>query len=114
LFESGRNAIDVAEQAIRTSLRRNLRNKRMPPLRLPVQAVVDREEMLQPFMIDTPITDPTTGKVLEVLRAPVNGSHGSEPSDPAFFCAKIDFRVGLGHVFSSDTVPDCARERERY
>ena len=61
----------------------------MAPLSLPIQAAVDREAMLQRFVVDTPVIDPTTGKVLEILRNPINGSYGPEPNDPSCVAAKI-------------------------
>jgi hypothetical protein len=78
-------------------------------LYIPIQAVVNRSELLQIFMVDTPIVDPTTGRVLQILKDPPWGAYGPVPGDPAWFSPMVDSRRAVCQVLSSYALGRCLR-----
>jgi hypothetical protein len=61
--------------------------------RMPVQRAVDRSEQFSPTTIDIEIRD--GGKVVEILRFPVNGRYWTDPNDPVVFPDFVDSRVAI-------------------
>jgi hypothetical protein len=80
------------------------------PLHLPIQAVVDRRAPLSLApMIDQEVHEPKTGKVIQILRAPVHGPYGFDPNDPVWFPPHVNPRTAVCQVLSSYAVSRCLR-----
>ena len=72
------------------------------PLKLPVQAVVDRAATLDIYLIPNPVTDPDELKGLPF---------GTLPGDPAWFPESVNPRVAVCHVLSGYAAARCLRGR---
>jgi hypothetical protein len=78
------------------------------PLHLPIQAVVDRRALLSLApMIDKEVREPKTGRVIEILRAPVDGPYGFDPNDPVWFPPQVNPRTAVCQVLSSYAASRC-------
>jgi hypothetical protein len=80
------------------------------PLRLPVQATVDRSASLDIYLVATPVTD-SSGHVVEILENPVGGPYGALPGDPAWFPATMNTRLAVCHVLSGYAAARCRAGR---
>lgn len=77
------------------------------PLRLPVQATVDRRVPLAVFLVAQNITD-ANGKVIQILEAQVGGNEsGALPGDPAWFPNTANPRAAVCNVLSSRAAARC-------
>lgn len=68
------------------------------PERLPIQAVVNRHALQQPYTVDIELKD-DQGHVDGILRVPdaagVLGYHGADPNDPAGFSTQVNPRLAV-------------------
>ena len=67
--------------------------------RLPVQTVVDRRASLEraPFL-EFEIRHPITGELQEILKEPVGGPFGPDPSDPTFFSPMAVYEMSWAYA----------------
>jgi hypothetical protein len=80
------------------------------PLRLPVQAIVDRREVLAEFTVDTNIVDPKPPHaLLKILRDPVFGPYGNMPADPGSFSRQFNAATAVCAVLSAPAAARCMR-----
>lgn len=79
-------------------------------LNLPVQAVVNRAIPFDMYLTSRKIVD-ENGKVVEIVKNPVDGPFGSMPGDPGWFSRAVDPRLGVCRVLSRYAVPHCLHGR---
>ena len=81
------------------------------PLHLPIQAVVDRRTPLSlgPLIDQEVRQPPKTGKVIQILRSPVDGPYGFDPNEPAWFPPQVNPRTAVCQMLSSYAVSRCLR-----
>ena len=78
------------------------------PLHLPIQRVINRAKPLSIGpMIDQEVREPKTGKLIQILRGPVDGPYGSDPGDPAWFPPQVNPRTAVCQVLSSYAASRC-------
>jgi hypothetical protein len=78
------------------------------PLNLPVQAVVDRSAPLSYTTIDQEVRN-KDGVLIQIVRNPVDGPYGREPSDPGWFPPYVNPRMAVCQILSSYAVSRCLR-----
>ena len=78
------------------------------PAILPVQAPVDRTNLLDVFSIDTEVKK-SDGTVLRILRRPWGFPLGPLPGDPGPVPIGFDTRQGVCHVLSTNAAAPCLR-----
>jgi hypothetical protein len=80
---------------------------------LPVQAVVDRTDMLSPKLVDIDIFD-VQGNIIQVLRYPEFGAYGRLPSDPGVFSLPVSFGTAICPTLAAYAAARCgAMHRSR-
>lgn len=85
------------KRSVAPKVRGEPRHDYLPPpgeeRQLPIQRAVDRRAQFSPTTIDIEIRD--GGKIVEILRFPVNGRYWSDPNDPAYFPEYVDSRMAI-------------------
>jgi hypothetical protein len=80
------------------------------PLKLPVQAAVDRSVPLDIYLVRQPV--PPTGPAEEFLEDPVGGAEAvALPGDPAWFPKSVNPQVAVCQVLSGYAAAQCLRGR---
>jgi hypothetical protein len=72
---------------------------------LPVQAVVDRSDLLQPMMVDIEVI--ANGTVIQILRYPEFGPYGRDVNDPAWFSDRVSPRTAICGVLAPYAAARC-------
>jgi hypothetical protein len=81
------------------------------PLKLPVQAVVDRLTPLDINLVAEPVID-KSGHTVQIIKSPVGGAEAvALPGDPAWFPKSVNPRVAVCHVLSGYAAARCLRGR---
>jgi hypothetical protein len=82
-----------------------------PPSRLPVQAVVNRHLLLEPFTVDVRLQNPDTGVIEGIRRVPeaagILGNWGAEVNDPARFASRVNPRRAICHILAPRAAARC-------
>jgi hypothetical protein len=80
------------------------------PLKLPVQAAVDRSVPLDIYLVRQPV--PPTGTAEEILEDPVGGAEAvALPGDPAWFPKSVNPQVAVCQILSGYAAAQCRRSR---
>jgi hypothetical protein len=80
------------------------------PLKLPVQATVDRSIPLDVYLVPQPV--PPDGPPLEIVKDPVGGREAAAlPGDPAWFPESVNPRVAVCQILSGYAAAQCLRGR---
>jgi hypothetical protein len=81
------------------------------PLKLPVQAAVDRSVPLDIYLVRQPVP-PTGPPYLEYLEDPVGGAEAvALPGDPAWFPKSVNPQVAVCQILSGYAAAQCRRGR---
>lgn len=82
-----------------------------PPSRLPIQAVVDRHLLLEPFTVDVRLQNPDTGVIEGIRRVPeaagILGNWGAEVNDPPRFASRVNARRAICHILAPRAAAQC-------
>jgi hypothetical protein len=80
--------------------------------RLPIQAVIDRHGLLEPFTVEVTLLNPQDGKTVEAIRrvpeaAGVLGTWGADVNDPAGFSSRVNPRLAICHILAPRAAAQC-------